>query len=500
MEHFLSSLTFLLTLLTPILLIFIPTIWVFLHFKLKKNLPPSPWKLPVIGNLHQLGSNPHRSLQTLSQKYGPIMLLHFGSVPTLVVSSAEAAQEILKTHDPSFRSRPNLTIPNILLYGSKDIVFSPYGEYWRQMKSIVVIHLLSNTQVKSLQKLREKEMARMIEVLAETCDSCVDISALFNSLTENIIYMAALGKPSDGELKKLAKQFLDMLTLFSVGSYIPWLSWVDQVTGLVGRAKTVAKQFDEFLEGVIEEHLTTKASKGTKTNEREDFIDILLNVQKDETTGFTFQRDAVKAVILDVFLGGMDTSSKSLEWVMSELLRHPRVMEKLQQEVAEIAQGRSMIVEEDLEKMHYLKAVIKESLRLHIPVPLLIPRVALEDVKLMGYDISKGTQVIVNAWAIGRDPMLWEEPEEFRLERFLKNKFSYKGLHFEWLPFGAGRRACPGMHFGVAIIELAVANILYKYDLGIPNAGKHEELDMSEQCGVMLQKKTHLLVTTNPRF
>ncbi|KAK9073471.1 hypothetical protein SSX86_007795 [Deinandra increscens subsp. villosa] len=175
-------------------------------------------------------------------------------------------------------------------------------------------------------------------------------------------------------------------------------------------------------------------------------------------------------------------------------------MEKLQQEVAEIAQGRSMIVEEDLEKMHYLKAVIKESLRLHIPVPLLIPRVALEEVKLMGYDIPKGTQIIVNAWAIGRDPTLWEEPEEFKPERFLKNKFSYKGLHFEWLPFGAGRRACPGMHFGVAIIELAVANIVYKYDLGIPNAGTHEELDMSEQCGVMLQKKTPLLVTTSPRF
>ncbi|KAK9073470.1 hypothetical protein SSX86_007794 [Deinandra increscens subsp. villosa] len=501
MEHFLSSLTFLLTLFTPIFLIFIPTIWVFLHFKLKRNLPPSPWKFPVIGNLHQLGSNPHRSLQTLSQKYGPIMLLYFGSIPTLVVSSAEAAQEILKTHDTTFASRPNLTIPNILLYGCKDISFSSYGEYWRQLKSIVVIHLLSNTQVKLLQNVREKEIGRLIDVLGENCGSSVDLSALFDSLTENIIYMAALGKPSDGELNKLVKQFLDMFTFFSVGSFVPWLSWLDHLTGLVGRAKTVAKEFDEFLEGVIEEHVAKKAREGTKSNEGEDFIDILLNIQKDETTGFTFERYTLKAIILDVFLGGMDTASKSLEWVMSELISHPKVMKKLQHEVAKIAQGRSVLVEDDLEKMHYLKAVIKESLRIHMPAPLLVPRMSTKDVKLMGYDIPTGTQVIVNAWAIGRDPTLWEEPEEFRPERFLEKTFNYKGVHFEWLAFGSGRRGCPGIQFGVAIMELALANIVYKFDLGLPNYGvKHEDLDMSEKYGLILHKKSHLLVTTSPRF
>ncbi|KAI3807075.1 hypothetical protein L1987_22997 [Smallanthus sonchifolius] len=221
---------------------------------------------------------------------------------------------------------------------------------------------------------------------------------------------------------------------------------------------------------------------------------------KDGTTGFTFERDTVKAIILDVFLAGMDTASKSLEWVTSELIRHPRVLEKLQHEVKEIAQGRSMIVEEDLEKMQYLKAVIKESLRLHMPATLLAPRISTQDVKLMGYDIPAGTQVIINAWAIGRDPMSWEEPEEFRPERFLENSISYKGLHFEWLPFGAGRRACPGIQFGVAIMELALANIVYKFDLGLPNGVKQEDLDMSEKYGIVLHKKSPLVVTTSPRF
>ncbi|KAI3763095.1 hypothetical protein L1987_53545 [Smallanthus sonchifolius] len=183
----------------------------------------------------------------------------------------------------------------------------------------------------------------------------------------------------------------------------------------------------------------------------------------------------------------MDTASKSLDWVTSELIRYPRVLEKLQHEVKEIGQGRSMIVEEDLENMKYLKAAIKESLRLHIPAPLLAPRISRQDVKLMG-------------WAIGRYPRSWEEPEEFRPERFLENSISYKGLHFEWLPFGADRRACPGIQFGVAIVELALANIVYKFDLGLPNGVKHEDLDVSEKYGIVLHKKSPLVVTTSPRF
>ncbi|KAJ0614020.1 putative cytochrome P450 [Helianthus annuus] len=186
--------------------------------------------------------------------------------------------------------------------------------------------------------------------------------------------------------------------------------------------------------------------------------------------------------------------------VMSELVRHPGAMKKLQHEVTEVAQGRHIIAEEDLEKMHYLKAVIQESLRLHMPAPLLLPRISTQDVKLMGYDIPARTQVIVNAWAIGRDPMLWEEAEEFRPERFLKNKIDYKGLNFEWLPFGAGRRTCPGIQFGVAIMELAVANIVYKFDVGLPNGVKHEDVDMSEKYGVILRKKSPLVLTTTARL
>ncbi|CAI9268621.1 unnamed protein product [Lactuca saligna] len=175
-------------------------------------------------------------------------------------------------------------------------------------------------------------------------------------------------------------------------------------------------------------------------------------------------------------------------------------MEKVQQEVTEIAQGRSMILEKDLEKMNYLKAIIKETLRLHTPVPLLVPRESTQDVKVMGYDIPSGTQAIVNAWAIGRDPTLWEEPEEFRPERFLNSSTDYKGLHFELLPFGGGRRGCPGIPFAIIIIELALANMIYKFDLALPDGVKGKDLDMSEKYGLVVHRKSPLIVVATSRF
>ncbi|KAI3773598.1 hypothetical protein L1987_48128 [Smallanthus sonchifolius] len=202
--------------------------------------------------------------------------------------------------------------------------------------------------------------------------------------------------------------------------------------------------------------------------------------------------------IQEVFVAATDTTSISLEWAMSELIKNPRVMKKLQQEVTEITQGRSMI-SEDLEKMPYIKAVLKESLRLHTPFPILIPRKSMQDVKLMGYDILAGTQVIINAWAIGRDPALWEKSNQFRPERFLNNSIDYQGLHFEWLPFGAGRRSCPGVHFSVPVMELALANIVYKFDMVLPNGTKNVDLDLSDANGMPIYRKSSLLALASPR-
>ncbi|PWA37486.1 cytochrome P450 [Artemisia annua] len=253
--------TLLISWLSSFILMFFIIKWVSFYSKTKKNLPPSPHKLPIIGNFHQLGSTPHRSLQVLSEKHGPIMLLHLGSVPMLVASSSEVAQE-------------------------------------RQLKSIIVSKLLSSTQVKSFKNVREQEIGHMIGVIGESFGSSVDMSALLVSLAENVICTVALGRIFDGlKLTSLLRRYLSMFNLFSVGSYIPWLSWVDQLSGLTRRAKKVVKEFDEFLEDIIEEHVNNKIGEDAKINGGKDFIDMLLNAQQDKTTGFTFQRDTIKAVI-----------------------------------------------------------------------------------------------------------------------------------------------------------------------------------------------------------
>ncbi|XP_042009249.1 cytochrome P450 71A8-like [Salvia splendens] len=169
-------------------------------------------------------------------------------------------------------------------------------------------------------------------------------------------------------------------------------------------------------------------------------------------------------ILQDVFAAGTDTTSVFLEWAMTELLRNPTVMQNLQNEVREIAKDSSNITEYDLERMHYLKAVIKETLRYHPPVPLLVPRVASKDVKIKGYDVAAGNVVMINAWAIGRDSVSWNEPEEFKPEIFLNSSIDFKGLNFELVPFGMGRRACPGAAFAVATIEFVLASLVQKFD------------------------------------
>ncbi|CAH1419141.1 unnamed protein product [Lactuca virosa] len=456
-----------------VLIIFLSVKWISTRLKTKKNLPPSPPKLPIIGNLHQLGLSPYRSLRALSRKHGPLMLMHFGSVPVLVASSPEAAKEIMKTHDLKFCNRPKLRIVDIVVYGSNDITFSPYGEYWRQVKSIAVVHLLNTTRVQSFRKTREEEVGLMIDMIEKSSGSVVDLSELLFRLVNNIVCKAALGRTYPGsKFADLLERFVWVLGAVSLGSYIPWLSWIK------------------------EEGMDVDAQSG----EDQDLVDILLDVKGDNTTGFTFHRNTVKALILDVFAAGTDTTFTSLVWSISELLRHPRVMEKLKQEVTKIAQGRSMILEKDLENMQYLKAVIKETLRMYPPIPLLIPHESTEDVKLLGYDIPAGTQTLVNAWAIGRDSTAWEEPEEFKPERFLNSSTNYKGLHFELLPFGGGRRGCPGIPFATVIFELALANVIYKFDLALPNGVKNTDLDMREKFGITLHKEAHLLIMATPSF
>nr|QNS29987.1 cytochrome P450 [Nothapodytes nimmoniana] len=475
----------------------------------QKQYPPSPPKLPLIGNLHQLGLLPHRTLHSLAQQHGSLMLLHLGSQPVLVASSAREAREIMKTHDLIFSNRPRLNIPRRLLYDSKEIAFAPYSEYWRQIKSLCVLHLLSNRRVHSFQSVREEETTLMIERIRESClsdsspSSLVNLSEEFMSLTNDIVCRIALGRTygrGDGgrKFKKLFGDFAQLLGVFDVGDYIPSLAWVNRFNGLDAKVNTVAKEIDELLEVVVEDHMDHRNRDGKIESGKQDFVDILLDIQDEKKTGFNFHRDTTKAIILDVFAAGTHTTSTVIDWAMAELLKHPKILKKLQNEVREIAKGKSRIKEDELDKMHYVKAVIKETMRLHPPVPLLVPRESTQDVKVLGYDIQAKTQVIVNAWAIGRDPLLWQEPEEFQPDRFLNSPIDFKGFHFELIPFGSGRRACPGITFAMDINELVLTNLVNNFDFALPGGRRGEDLDMVEAPGLTVHKKSPLLVVATP--
>ncbi|KVI06270.1 cytochrome P450 [Cynara cardunculus var. scolymus] len=478
-----------------ILLFFLGKSHYFTRLSTKKNLPPSPPRLPVIGNLHQIGPLLHRDLASLSQRHGgPLMLLHLGSVPTLVVSSADAAREILKTKDLVFANRPDVRMWRRLLYDNREVSVAPYGEYWRQVKSIMVLHLLSNKRVESCNEVREEEMAIVVEKIKKSREhgEAVDLSDLFLTFTNDVVCMVTFGrKYSEGErgrrFKKMLGEFFAVLGGFDLEDLLPRFAWVARLSGFDARVEKVARELDEFLEGVVEERLKKQAEGGGGGGGggggREDFVDILLKIQKDDS---------------DAYTAGTDTTATVIEWAFTKLLKHPKVLKRTQDEVRTVLKGKQQISQDDINNMKYLKAVLKETLRLHPPIPTLVPRISSQDVNIMGYDVEKGTRVIINAWAIARDPKVWDEPDEFRPERFLDCSIDFKGFDFNLIPFGAGRRGCPGITFAMTTNENILANLLHKFDWELPNGGKAEDLDMNERHGLTIRKRTPLLAVATP--
>ncbi|PQQ00447.1 cytochrome P450 71A1 [Prunus yedoensis var. nudiflora] len=471
----------------------------------KLKLPPSPPRLPWIGNLHQLGSFPHRSLRALSKKYGDVMFMHFGKVPTLIVSSAEMAKDVMKTHDIVFCSRPQTTAPSILFYDGHDIAFAPYGEYWRQVRRICVLELLSLKRVHQFQYARVEEVAELVSKIRKASASAngapINLGELLVSTSNNIICRCILGQKfedkEDNWFGETTKELMTQVMSFSFGDFFPSLKWIDRARGYLAYLKSIWLEFDKFFDKLIDEH---KAAQKEGKPRKKDIVDILLDVQKDGSLDFELTTSNVKAILQDMFVGGSDTSWTAAIWLMSELSQNPRVMKKVQEEVRRVAGKRGYVEESDINEMKYLTCVIKENLRLHPPAPLLLPRETMSDVKLGGFDIPAKTQVFVNAHAVQRDPKVWDKPDEFMPERFEENNVGFVGQDFELIPFGAGRRVCPGLAFGVASAQYVLANMLYWFDWKLPSGGSKlaETLDMSEVYGLTVHKKSPLYLVPTP--
>ncbi|CAN0926021.1 Cytochrome P450 71D11 (Fragment) [Linum grandiflorum] len=410
---------------------------------------------------------PHRRLTELATKYGPLMHLQLGEVSTVVVSSAELAKEFL-----------------IIFYQGRDILFGN-GDYWKKMRKICTQELLAPNRVKSFLPTIEEEVNQLVTSI-RSCNSAspINIGGMLLSLGYSLMSRTAFGK-----IQKHSDSYIP--DLFP-SSYL-----VRRLTSTESKLKKLHNKANAILQTIIDDHIA-KRSTNNDIKADEDFLDVLLNHSLHQNLEIPITNNHIKAVLLDVFLGGSDSSSLTIEWALSELMRNSRVMKKVQKEVRDQIDRKGRIDYEDLHQLHYLKLVIKETLRLHPPAPFLPPREARETTVIHDYHIPAKTRIIINTWAIARDHRTWPEPENFYPERFLNGLSSgtnySKGLDFSLLTFGSGRRICPGVQFGMAILTICLANLLYYFDWELPPGITSENLDMSEDFGIAVKKKKDLFL------
>uniref|UniRef100_A0A0A9B085 Uncharacterized protein n=1 Tax=Arundo donax TaxID=35708 RepID=A0A0A9B085_ARUDO len=289
---------------------------------------------------------------------------------------------------------------------------------------------------------------------------------------------------------------MDMLGRKSAEDFFPNYAGrlMDRLTGLVAHRDRIFKRFDSFLEAVIDQHLDPARAKLGDENCRSDLVQALIELWKGNGSAVPFTRDHVKAMLFDTFVGGINTSSVTTVWAMSEMIQHPRVLKSVQDEIRAVVGKKEKVKPDDVPKLKHLKMVLKETLRMHPPLTLLLPRETTQQVNITGYDVPANTRIIVNTWAIGRDPNIWKDPEMFNPERFMGSEIDFNGSHFEFMPFGSGRRICHGLAMAVTNMEFTLANLLYCFDWGLPQGVKREDISMQEEGTLAFHKKTPLML------
>ncbi|CAI0440973.1 unnamed protein product [Linum tenue] len=429
-----------------------------------RNSPPGPRRLPIIGNLHQLvllgGQLPlHQRLRELARAHGPVMRLQLGQLRHVVVTSAEAAE---------------------------------------QMRKLCVVELLSARRVLSFRPHRMEEASKLVAAISRSSShEGVRLKPILGTFANAVVCRAAFGKP----LKLVALLDDAMVTAggFRLSDVFPGLEFLAVVSGYRSKIEAHHRLLDSLLDEVINDHMakrrtnsTAKATDGDQTTE--DLVDVLLNLQQNADPASPITMEAVKAVLQT------DTTTRTIEWAMAEMMKNPSAMQKAQTEARSVFSDN--VTEEGLHELEYLDAVIKETLRLHPPGPFLIPRESREEANVGGFDIPVRSQVLVNVWAIGRDPRYWNEADKFSPERFLNSTTDYRGAHFQFLPFGAGRRMCPGIQFGMVVVQLALANLLFHFDWKLPNEMKPEDLDLTEEFSdnALKMRETLLLIPVARRI
>ncbi|GLJ46063.1 hypothetical protein SUGI_0970420 [Cryptomeria japonica] len=468
------------------------------------KLPPGPTPLPLVGNIFQLGKKTNESLFHLAKKYGPLMTLQLGFKTTVVVSSPAMAREVLKVHDKELSSKTVLEAAKCLSYSSHSMIWSDCVPRWRTLKKICTMELFTAKRLDALQHLRREQVTQLVRsVYKDSVEGkSVDISheafLMGLNLLGNMIFsrnMFQRGCEGSLEFKDTLARMMVLGGKPNLADFFPILRFLDPQ----GITRGLSKCFG-FIFGVLDKYIEERQQSGRMQDREKDFLDILLESKTE--TGHNFTSFEITRFFYDIFTAGTETASITIEWAIAELIRNPQIMKKVKEELDSVVGLERLVEEGDIAQLHYLHAVIKEVLRLHPPAPILGLRKAKISCEIMGYKIPKDIWVVINVWAIGRDPSIWQpKPEKFFPERFFNLKgVEYKGNNFELIPFGSGRRMCPGLPLADRMVHICVATLVQCFDWYLPNGQFAETLNMSSKFGITVQKEKHLVAIPIPRL
>ncbi|CAH1420431.1 unnamed protein product [Lactuca virosa] len=461
------------------------------------NLPPTLFPtLPVIGHLHLLKKPLHRTFATISAKHGPILLLRYGSRRVLLVSSPSAAEECLTKNDVIFANRPRMLAGKIFGSNYTSLGWSSYGDHWRNLRRISTIEIFSSHRLNDFHDIRADEGRLLIRKLISQSFSPVNFTLVFHELMLNLIMRMISGKRyCGGDMEEEGKRFQEIIKetvlledTSNLGDHLPIMKWFG-MKGLEKEMIALQKKRDAFFQGLIEQ-LRKEEGVEPENKKKNTMIEVLLQLQKNDPGYYT--DELIKSFCVNLLTAGTDTSASTMGWALSLLLNHPHVLKKAQNQIDSHVGKTRLVDESDMSSLPYIRCIINETLRMYPVVPLLVPHESSDDCMVGGYDIPRGTMLLINQWAMHHDPKLWSDPERFYPERFEGTKDGYS-----FMPFGSGRRSCPGEGLAMRMVGLTLGLLIQCFDW---ERISEEMVDMSEGSGLTMPKVQPLVAKCRPRL